>query len=217
MKRTISPLYLEALPRDAQAVLEQLSRLTTTGVLGGGTAIALQLGHRRSFDLDVFVSTSLRKNLLMKVKDIFGSATPIVDTPDELSCVVGHTKLSVIFYPFKALHGLVRTSYIPLFHLHDLASSKAYAIGRRGVWRDYVDIFILLQHGLTLSSIIKEATRRFTDSFNAKLFLQELSYFEDIHDLSVEWLSKKYSEDEIKQALARHVSLYMDTLNNALS
>lgn len=209
MKKNTSHLHLEALSRHALSLLPKLPKLVPQGILGGGTAAALQLGHRKSYDFDIFISKPISKSLLYKANAIFGSVKPLVDNREELTLSVGQTKVTVITYPFKNLHPLIKTDTFPFYDLRDLASSKAYTIGRRGAWRDYVDIFAILRRGLRLEDIIADAEKRFGEYFNAKLLLEQLTFFEDINDFSIEWLRKKYSTEEVKDYLQKAVSQYL--------
>ena len=98
---------------------------------------------------------------------------------------------------------------LPLFDLRDLASNKAYAIGRRPAYRDYVDMFFILKKSkIDLRTIIKEAEKRFGGNFNGKLFLEQLVYFDDLQIGEVEFLTKPYSWKEIKRFLERQVKKY---------
>lgn len=212
MKINTSYLHLDALPVGARKLLPKLKSFAPRAILGGGTAIALQSGHRKSFDLDLFVIQPISRNLLERAKRIFGKARPLVDSSDELSFIASDVKISVIRYPFKELHLALSTEFIDLFDLQDLASSKAYTIGRRGVWRDYVDLFDLLKNGLRLDKIIQEAEKRFGESFNAKLFLEQLSYFGDVHDFTISWLDKEYSQVAVKSFLKKQAKEFLKTL-----
>ena len=64
--------------------------------------------------------------------------------------------------------------------LLDLASMKAYALGRRAKWKDYVDLYFILKGHATLNQLAQNADRIFGGMFNEKLFREQLSYFEDI-------------------------------------
>lgn len=209
MKKNISETHFGVLSKDAQKLLPKLRQFVSRGILGGGTAIALQLGHRRSYDLDIFTLNKIPKTLLSKAREVFGSVMPIIDNRDELTLKVGGTKISVICYPFKSLYKSVHTTAFPLLDLQDLASSKAYTIGRRGAWRDYADMFVLLKHGLSLDHIIGDAGKRFGENFNGKLFLEQLTYFEDIEDFSIEWIGKNYDTTAVKQYLQKEVEEYL--------
>lgn len=204
-KHNILLAHPEALPVHSRTLLQDLKKIAPHGVLGGGTALALQIGHRVSFDLDLFLPQLIPKTLLTRVRAIWPDAQPIIDTTDELTITTHNTKITFLYYPFAAIHEPVIVEHVPMFDIRDIASSKAYAIGRRGVWRDYADMFILLQQGLTLLQITREATKRFGDAFNGKLFLEQLTYWDDIPDKTIEWIDKKYTIKQIEQALAAHV------------
>lgn len=204
-KQTILLAHPEALPAHSHALLQDLKKIAPHGVLGGGTALALQIGHRVSFDLDLFLPQPIPKTLLTRVRAVWPDAQPIIDTADELTVTAQNTKVTFLYYPFAALHDPIFVKHVPMFDIRDIASSKAYAIGRRGVWRDYADMFLLVQQGLTLQNIMRESTKRFGDAFNGKLFLQQLTYWDDIPDKTIEWIGKKYTNKQIEQTLVAHV------------
>jgi hypothetical protein len=57
---------------------------------------------------------------------------------------------------------------------------KAYALGRRSKWKDYVDLYFLLRDHVALPELIHRAKALFKGAFNAKLFLEQLCYFDDV-------------------------------------
>lgn len=66
---------------------------------------------------------------------------------------------------------------------------KAYALGRRSKWKDYVDLYFLLRDHFTISDITVEATRIFGELFSEKMFRSQLCYFDDIdYTENVDWL-----------------------------
>ncbi|MFH1896161.1 MAG: nucleotidyl transferase AbiEii/AbiGii toxin family protein, partial [bacterium] len=139
----MSNLFFETTTKEQREIFEKLPNMEPKGTLGGGTAIALQIGHRRSVDLDVLLDYEIPRKLAGKVNSALPNfkIVPIVDNLDELTFTVGNTKLTFVRYPFPPLHKTVKTSGLPLFSLPDLASNKAYTIGRRGSYKDYVDIY----------------------------------------------------------------------------
>ena len=57
-------IHYEILPQEQKKIYKNLSFLKNKGfILFGGTAIALQLGHRQSIDFDFFTSNKLDKKL----------------------------------------------------------------------------------------------------------------------------------------------------------
>jgi hypothetical protein len=208
----MSNLYFEVLDKNRREVFQFLKGFAREGVLGGGTALSLQIAHRRSYDFDVFVEKPVKRGLLNKALKIFGGDIKVmVDGGDELSFLTPQKiKVSFIHFPFKRLHEVVETESVPLFNRQDLASSKAYTIGRRGEYRDYVDLFFLLKNGLQLEEIIEEAQERFRGGFSEKLFLEQLTYFGDLQDFAIEFIDEEHSPQQVWGFFEKAVADYTE-------
>jgi len=57
---------------------------------------------------------------------------------------------------------------------------KAYALGRRAKWKDYVDLYFIMKHFHTIDEVAKKGGEIFAGEFNEKIFREQLSYFKDI-------------------------------------
>ncbi|TSA32713.1 MAG: hypothetical protein D4R64_15480 [Porphyromonadaceae bacterium] len=57
---------------------------------------------------------------------------------------------------------------------------KAFALGRRSKWKDYVDLYFILRYHLSISDVTSRANQLFGQMFSEKLFRAQLCYFEDI-------------------------------------
>jgi hypothetical protein len=64
--------------------------------------------------------------------------------------------------------------------LLSLAAMKAFALGRRAKWKDYVDLFFLLRDNFSAGTICQEAYRLFGDGFSGRLFRGQFAYHADI-------------------------------------
>ena len=84
-----------------------------------------------------------------------------------------------------------------------LAALKAYALGRRAKWKDYVDLYFVMRDFYSLDKITKRAREIFGDLFNEKIFRTQLAYFKDIdYSEEVIWTPKFEVKDaEIKKCL----------------
>lgn len=203
--------YLDQLDNERQEVFKKLNYFSKHFVLAGGTAIMLQIGHRMSYDFDCFAEKSLPKNLLREAKKTFGRfISPRFQTSELLTFVTDKgVEVTFVNHPYKPLRKKVKTDSISLFHLDDLAANKAYTIGRRGQWRDYVDIFFFLKWELyDLNNIIGFAKKKFEGEFNEKLFLEQLVYFDDLLVAETVYLKESYEENEIKSFLEKQVEEY---------
>lgn len=131
----MSKLHFEVLDKKRFNVFNCLPDVTQSGYLVSGTALALQLGHRKSYDLDIALPSQVSQTLLFLVNEVFNDfrLRPLVDSKEELTMILDEeTKLTFFTFPFPPLHRPVITDTIPLYSLADLASNKAYVIGRMG-------------------------------------------------------------------------------------
>lgn len=207
------PQFTDRLDRERQRVFQQLKVFSKEFVLAGGTAIMLQIGRRMSYDFDCFCEEwELPLNIMIKARQIFNSKITVKLQTAEMISFTTETGIDVSFvsHPFKILRPVIKTDTISLFHLDDLVGNKAYTIGRRNTWRDYVDIFIFLKSKIySLKKIIELADKKFGGEFNEKLFLGQLTYFQDLDLVHVDYLEQSFSDQEIKSYLEKEVKAYV--------
>lgn len=208
----MSPLYTGKLDPERQEVFEKLKKFSPDFVLAGGTAIMLQIGHRTSYDFDCFSMELLPDRLLRKAKNIFGNTIlPELDSREQLTLkTASSVSIAFIYHPYKPLKPLITTSSISLFHLDDLAANKAYTIGRRPAWRDYIDLFFFLKWNLyTLDDIIRFTNEKFQGEFNEKLFLEQIVYYDDVDIFQTGFLKESYTDSQIQSFLSQKVEEYL--------
>lgn len=172
--------------------------------LVGGTAIALYLGHRRSIDFDLFKFAQLnRKKNLEKIQSSGFPSIVTWNVTDQMNLVVNEVKITFFQYPFQIKANNDFDNIIRLPELLDLAAMKAYALGRRSKWKDYVDLYFLLKSNFSLDEISQRAVEVYGELFSDKLFRSQLSYFEDIdYSEEVDYIiANPPSDNEIKQYL----------------
>ena len=209
------PPYLDQLDLERQGVFKKLALFANNFVLAGGTAIMLQIGHRLSYDFDCFSENELSPNILRQTKKIFGpSIFPRVNTAEQISFSANPSiEVTFVYHPYPSLKTPIKTHSLPIFHLDDLIANKAYTIGRRGAWRDYVDLFFLLKWKLyDLSTITHLAQKKFAGEFHDKLFLEQLTYYSDLKILPIEFLKESYTPEEIQSYLETQVESYIKTI-----
>lgn len=183
-------MHREVLTKAAAALFPSLSRLPGF-YLAGGTALALQIGHRMSVDFDLFSENAIDRTLLQHVRRVFAEAdiSPLVSNADELTVLVNGVKITFLSYPYPPRAALVRHLNVPLLSVREIAATKAYTIGRRGSFKDYVDLYFLLaENHVTLAEIISDAELKFGTDFNSRLFLEQLVYVADLDDTEVLFL-----------------------------
>lgn len=149
--------------------------------LVGGTAIALHIGHRRSIDFDMFKAAPINhKRNLDKISKYGFKPLVTRRVEEQMNLVLNDVKVTFFQYPFAIEANEKYESIFRLPSLLQLAAMKAYALGRRSKWKDYVDLYFLLTQHFTLDEVVSEANRLFENLFSEKLFRAKLSFFEDI-------------------------------------
>ena len=151
-------MYQEALTDKGRELFSKLANFKGF-YLAGGTALALQIGHRISIDFDLFSKNEIKRNLFSLAKEIFDGAqiSPSVDNSDELTLFVEGIKITFLHYPFPIIFPLVEQETISLLSVKELAGTKAYTIGRRGSYKDYVDLYDIVKQDH--ASIVQVLTR----------------------------------------------------------
>ncbi len=169
----------------------------------GGTALALHIGHRRSVDFDLFSHAQLNKSRIKeKLMHIPFSQIPVFEDFDQLHLLINNVKLAFLSYPYPVLHPINVSSIFTIPSLLSLAAMKAFALGRRAKWKDYVDLYFILHDYYTIQEICKEAEKIFYQQFSEKLFRQQLAFHKDIdYTEPVEFIITAVPDDEIREFL----------------
>lgn len=174
-------MYPNILNKNQEDLLPLIKEFKREFYLVGGTAIALQLGHRQSIDFDLFKKTKINKKKISDKISSFGFDFKLIYTEsNQLHLLVNGVKLTFFEYGFDVQHKLKFNNIITLAELSDLAAMKAYALGRRAKWKDYVDLYFIFNKGITIDIVTKKASEIFGDLFSSKIFKQQLCYFKDI-------------------------------------
>ena len=192
-------MHPEALKEQSRALFSGLKQFPKF-YLAGGTALALQIGHRVSVDFDLFSDREIEKTLLSKVQQTFldYAVSVSVNNPEELTVFTGDTKITFLRYPFPALLDLADYEGLSLLGVKEIAATKAYTIGRRGSYKDYIDLyFIFSEKYAFLEEVIGLAEKKYGGEFNARLFLEQLIYLDDIEDTAIEFLREGPSDKKM--------------------
>jgi len=164
--------------------------------LVGGTALALQIGHRKSEDIDLFTQKELQvpeitKYLTQYHKNkfqILNSQTMI------FQIMIEGIKVDFVNHPFELVEPVYQKSGITYLGKKDIAAMKLHAIETNGSRaKDFVDIFFLLEE-MSLKKMFEYYRKKYsTDNiFNAK---RSLGYFDDVPKES--WNEIRYTNRKV--------------------
>ena len=196
-------MHKEVLSEKQQELLPLLRQFSREYYLAGGTAVALRIGHRRSVDFDLFKFSSV--NHKKNVDKITVSRLPYEVTwreAGQMNVTVGDVKLTFLEYPFPVGGAGKFENIIKVPELIDLAAMKAYALGRRSKWKDYVDLYFILKNYFSIDQISARASEIFDQLFSEKLFRAQLNYFDDIdYSEQIDYVDAAVSGEEIRTFL----------------
>lgn len=186
---TLSDLHLAALPRLTQQAFLSASKWRfldrTAWYLAGGTALALQVGHRKSVDLDFFLpKVDFQVDALERQLLATKHWTTSLRQAGTLYGEFMKAKMSFIAYPFfrpssqRLAYGTIRM-LLP----KDIAAMKIIAISQRGRKRDFIDLYWYCQHQKKLAEVITHSLRQYPgQDDNLNHILRSLVYFHDAED-----------------------------------
>ena len=197
-------LHLEAVSENLIQLLRHLMSAAPLQqfYLAGGTALALQYGHRRSIDLDLFTHTPFdAPKLNERLNQAFALTETTIDTNTILGQIDG-VKTDFIAHQYPLLTKIITTEGIRLAGTKDIAAMKLNAISNRGSKKDFWDYALLLKH-FDHQRLLSFYTQKYP---NASLWNLEksLCYFDDAeYDPDPISLTNQTWE-ELKTTIAEH-------------
>ena len=192
-------LHYETISSDTLNLFKRLASLDelSEARLAGGTALALQIGHRKSIDLDFFghIDYSMDE-LKMAMESVSGDVQPINSTKTMRFYVVEGVKIDVVNYPYPWIGGSVVDDGLVLAGVEDIAAMKLAAITNRGTKKDFIDLFFLLKT-YSLSQMLDMYLKKYSGS---QLFtvLKSLVYFVDAESDPMPNMLQTVTWEEVK-------------------
>lgn len=206
-------IYWEILDGERKKILPIFSSFRNDFYLAGGTALALQIGHRDSIDFDFFTKNSFSSwELFKKLKEVFIGleVVKVQEEKDTLAVLIDEKiKISFFGYPYDLIKPLIKSEFINLASIEDIGAMKLSAITGRSVLKDYVDIYWILQK-ISLLNLTKFCQKKFKD-LDINLVLKSLVYFDDVIEEPI--IYKNYGEvsfGEIKNYLRKIVNGFLN-------
>ena len=198
-------MYPNILTSKQEQILPLIKLFSKDFGLVGGTAIAYYLGHRRSIDFDLFSPKTFSiLSARNKINNLFKIEQTLVQGDSELTVMANNVKLTLFNFPYHIEYNSKFESIIKIPDLLTLAAMKAFALGKRAKWKDYVDLYFISKK-YSLQQIVKKAEKLFGAEFNEKLFRVQLSYFNDVdYSEEVEYMDGfQISDIEVKKSLEK--------------
>lgn len=156
--------------------LQQLPSLQNTRLVGG-TALALQIGHRKSIDIDLFGDITAEEDILIEELKELGSLKIIKNSKNVRIYLLNNTKVDIVNYTYPWLDKAVYEDDICMASIKDIAAMKLAAVTGRGSKKDFIDI-CFLSRKYTLKEMLSFYSEKYPEGSDF-MVLKSLSYFED--------------------------------------
>jgi predicted nucleotidyltransferase component of viral defense system len=200
--RTIYPETLELLIEIQSRKLFKDLRLV------GGTALALQINHRMSNDLDLFGSLVADKISVLNELHRIGEVKVLQSTENINIFTLNGIKVDLVNYPYMWLKGEIKKDKIVIANIEDIAAMKLSAITGRGTKKDFIDLYFLLKI-FSLQNILDLYDKKYPDG-SKFLVLKSLTYFDDADQDVPPKMFKKNNWDNIKETISRSVKNFVN-------
>ncbi|MEW5758106.1 MAG: nucleotidyl transferase AbiEii/AbiGii toxin family protein [Candidatus Omnitrophota bacterium] len=195
-------MFTETLSKETKDALILLGKTAffDKAYLAGGTACALQLGHRISVDLDFFTPEEFDTSVLA---DGLRKAVGFKLEQQRWATLLGtinEAKFSIFYYKYPVLFGSNPLFNINILDLRDIAAMKIDAISTRGIKRDFIDLYFLCQSGISLKDMLLFYDRKYGTLASNIIHIQKsLVYFIDADVSIMPRMLKKISWEEVKK------------------
>lgn len=184
---------------DALAILDE-SDILKDAYLAGGTACALHLGHRFSFDLDFFTNKEFSTKIIVKKLQGLGGFKLTETVKWTILGTFPKVKFSYFYYPYPLIGKTSLFSNIKIASLKDIAAMKIAAICDRGTKRDFIDLYFIAQQKFSLDKVLKLYDKKYRKlANNLYHILRSLDYFADAESQDSPIMIKKISWDQVKE------------------
>ena len=199
--KTIRPDTLELLKHLMAEPLFNGTRLV------GGTALALQFGHRSSIDLDLFGTIEEDTDLTTSILEQIGQTIPGKCTTKIKTYRVCGIKTDIVSYDrYPWIDNPVLEDGIRLASPKDIAAMKVNAIIGRGTKKDFIDIYFLLRQ-FTFEQLLQLYLKKYSDGSEYRALLS-MTYFDDADSQPMPFMFENVSWQQIKATICTAVEQY---------
>jgi predicted nucleotidyltransferase component of viral defense system len=198
-------LRTDTLSEQTLVLLKQLQQIPLLNGLRlvGGTALALQLGHRHSVDLDLFGTIVYDKIQLLDVLREQFEVNVIDDAKQIHIFSIDGVKVDMVDYPYDWIDTLIEDEGVRMASKKDIAAMKLEAIINRGTKKDFVDLYFLLQH-FTLPEMLEFYSQKYTID-SSFMLIRSLNYFADAEEYPMPAMLIPTEWEDVKEKIRQEI------------
>ncbi len=195
-------MFEQVLPGNTKTILALLekSEIMQKAYLAGGTALALQLGHRISYDLDFFTQEEFDEQMLLpEIEKIWDFQLEQIAWRTILG-KFKDVKFSIFYYQYPFLYTAKRFGMVNITDIRDIAAMKIAAIASRGTKRDFVDLYFICKEVVSLPEAIQLYDKKYKNLATTEMhIMKSLIFFEDAESENMPEMLKKVAWKDIKK------------------
>lgn len=149
--------------------------------LVGGTALALQLGHRNSIDIDLFTQNDFTAEEIESLLKNNFTYTATLARKNTVLAIVNLIKTDFIKHNYPLILAPITEEGITFLSKEDIAAMKFHAIIQSGKrLKDFIDIYYLLQH-FSMQQMIGFFIKKYSNS-NPMIAMKAVNFFDDLDE-----------------------------------
>lgn len=200
-------MFTKAVSPDTLRSLKKLGggKVLGQAYLAGGTALALHIGHRVSYDMDFFTQEVFEEEVMLSKLNSLGEFVKDQVSWRTVLGTLAKVKFSIFYYEYPLVDETMEFEGLRIATPKDISAMKLLAISDRGARRDFVDLYFMREM-FPLEQVFEWYDLKFGNLEERRYhLLRGLSYFEDAEQQDmpimfkpVDWVSvKKYFEAEV--------------------
>lgn len=193
----IEPTTLELLRQ-----LQNIPFLSKTRLVGG-TSLALQIGHRKSIDIDLFGEIDCDHYELTDVLSDLGKLAILKESKNIQVYQLNGVKLDIVNYKYPWIKPMLVEDNLRLADIEDIAAMKITAIIGRGTKKDFVDLAFLLDN-FSMDEILDSYEKKYPEA-SRFMALKSIAYFDDAESEPMPFMLKEISWNNIKERILKQI------------
>jgi hypothetical protein len=201
-------MFKETISRETRLVLEKIvgTALADRFYLAGGTALAIQLGHRESIDLDWFCPNDFSNQEIKFELSKLGQLQITSEEEVTVNGTLDNVKVSFLRYRYDVTFPLIEMDGVKLADERDIAAMKIDAMSSRGSKKDFIDIYFLLRK-YSLGELLGFFEKKYRGiDYNKLHILKSLVYFVDAEDDPMPKMIEKADWEEVKSEINKQTN-----------